>query len=280
MAHDLPIHRLHDEGEIMKHAVCVCCITMSMLGCAPAQVFQLIPQDSNVRWLQGQQIIRRDSNGVAFIASFNRTWGTYLVIDVEVVNGSDTTFLLDPSVFYYRLSVSRGAHEAGLAQRFPAMNPERELARLDKLTSRTVANHQTLTVLNSVAEVADLALDIAEAGDRTKEEQHRDAEEDYRRTVDRHLEQREYEGRITNLSQLRDYWSSSILRKTHVGPGESASGKIALPAMPVAEFMDGRLQSDSTSRIRRKFIQCTYALALHCPVAGTVHRLDFEVKKL
>ncbi len=183
-------------------------------------------------------------------------------------------------MFYYQVSVSRGGRFAGLAQKFAALDPERELVRLDKLVSRTAAEHQTLTVLNSVVEVADLALDIAEVGDRAKEEQDRDAEEDHRRAVDRHLEQREYEGKITNLNQLRDYWSSSMLRKTHVGPGESASGKIVLSAMPVAEFMDGRLHSDSTSRIRRQSLQCTYALALHCQVAGTVHRLDFEVKRL
>lgn len=251
-----------------------------LAGCTPAAVYHLDSREPDIRWFHGQELIRRESGGVSFVVSFHRCWSSYLVFDVEVINRSDSAILVEPEKFYYQLSVKYGDLEAALQQKFMAVNPETQLHMLDKQVSSEDARHQTFATMDAIAGVADLVVDIAEAGERTAREEDQDARRDFERAADRHTENVEYERTITNLGALRAYWASQVLRKTHLGPRQSVSGKIAMATFPIDAFLKGTFNNHATLRIRTDKVRPVYMLTMRCPVADSTFAVDFMIKKL
>src|SRR5260221_123105 len=92
----------------------------------------------------------------------------YLVFDVTVVNRSDSTLLIEPQEFTFTLASSGGGLRPAQQKPFPAVDPEAELARIDKVTSALESGHATGAMLDAIGDVAEAVADVAGAGSKTK----------------------------------------------------------------------------------------------------------------
>src|SRR5260221_14788311 len=92
----------------------------------------------------------------------------YLVFDVTVVNRSDSTLLIEPQEFTFTLASSGGGLRPAQQKPFPAVDPEVELARLDKVASAVESGHATGAILNAIGDVAEAGADGAGGGARNK----------------------------------------------------------------------------------------------------------------
>src|SRR5437762_8998561 len=119
-------------------------------GCAPDSIFQLTSRDPDARWSQGLQLVRKESDGVSVVASFERSLGAYLVFDVTIVNRSDSTFLIEPEQFTYTLASSGKELATAARGPFPAVDPEDQLERLDKDVSALAASRATVAMLDAI----------------------------------------------------------------------------------------------------------------------------------
>lgn len=263
----------------MKHVLVLSAILI-ISACSPAPVYHLTSRDTDVAWYHGQQLVRREAGGITLVVSFHRSWNSFLVFDVEIINRSDSTILVEPEKFHHRLSMKSGDATVGLTQKFAAINPEGQLALLDKASASEEARHQTMVALETIAEVADLVGDVAASGERTAEEEDRDERRDFERAASRHMEDVEYENTITNLSDLREYWATHALRKTHVGPRQSVGGKVAMAAYGVTAFMKGELSNRATTKLRSSKPRPEYVLTMVFPVGDTTHAVEYVVRKL
>jgi len=252
-------------------------------GCAPEPVFHLTARDSDARWRQGRQWVRHESGGVSLVASFDRTLGGCLVFDVLVVNRSDSPILIEPEAFNFTLASSGRELRAALRHPYPAVDPEAQLARIDKYLSAIEAGHATGRVLDAIGGLGNAVLEVAEAGTRTEADQERDAQLDLERACERHEADEAHESAIATLSQARDYWASRALRRTQLDPRQSVRGKIALPTGPMGRLLAGIDRSrsittfvDEAALTPREVL----ILTLHSPMEAETEGIEFIVRRL
>lgn len=249
-------------------------------GCRPATVYQLTTREPDARWHQGRQLIRREADGVSMVASFDRTWGRYLVFEVVIINHSDSTIMVEPRAFSYSVAAENGAIPDKLARPVAAVDPESELAQLDKWASAQQSSHEMNSMMNALGEVLDVAADIAEAGSRTDEEKSLDAQQDLGRAVERQNERQDHAATMTNLAVLRDYWASRALRRTELEPRQSIGGKIALPTNVLWKLEARHRSERGTGLWRTGPDGFNVLLRLDCPLGAARQVVEFDVRKL
>ena len=258
-------------------------IILLAAGCGQDPVLQLTSRDPDARWLQGQQVIRRESDGVSVVASFSRSWGGHLIFDIMVANRSDSTLLIEPQQFNYTLASTRDGLRPAFRKPHAAGDPEVELARLDKHASEMESSHATSTMLNAFTDLADMVADLAETGSRTEAEEDRDAQLDLERAIERHQADEDHESTMASLSQRRESLATRALRRTHLGPGEWVSGKIALPVASIPRLLARPVRSGSiTDFIDRSALapDDTLTLILHLPIGAGTEGMEYVVRKL
>ena len=212
-------------------------LALLLTGCMTVPVYRLTSFDPGARWSHGRQWVVHDSGGVSVEVSYDRCWSQYVLFHVVVTNFTDTMLRVDPAQFTYEVAGER-EHAKRRSRRYPAVDLEEAIHRLDQLAASQQGAHATFGFLGLLSGAADLVNDIAESGKRTEEEQRQDDAEDAEREALRQDEQSEFESRMYSLEQERDRWATSALRKTDLAPGESVGGKLLLAAAPVQREVD------------------------------------------
>ena len=134
-------------------------------GCA-APAFDLVSRDPESPWLTGTRWVRTESSRATVSTSFVHTLADHMVFEVEVVNQTDSTLVVDPERFSYVLSSSDHDLPARLGRRVAAASPATVVARLDKEGARVKREYgrrnegAVLAVLAGAVVVAAIALDL------------------------------------------------------------------------------------------------------------------------
>lgn len=266
----------------MRKLACLVLLLLSA-GCEPAPILQLTSRDPDARWLEGQQLVRHESDGVSVVASFERSLGMYLVFQVTIVNRSDSTLRIDPRDFNFTLATSHGALRPAQQRPFPAVDPETELARIDKISSALESGHATGATLDAIGDLAEAVVGVATAGSKTKAEQEAEEKSDLERAIERHEADETHARTMASLAESRDYWASRALRRTQLGPRESISGKIALPAGPIPALLARPEHSTSITTVHDRTglpPDAVLTLTLHAPTGCGARGMEFVVREL
>jgi hypothetical protein len=236
-------------------------------GCAGPS-FDLVSRDPESPWLVGDQRVRTESSLASVNTAFNGVWLDHLIFEVEVVNQSDSTLVVDPEGFTYTLS-SSGKLPKGLKRTVAAAGPDAVVARLDKAIWRQEDASFIVTALVGLTIIAAVALGTVEFGTVVESVQGAELA-----TVDNHPDPTP----AMQLRRARESYVTRLLRRVELSPGESVRGEVWLPAGPVVKAM-GPIPSQSdvsiTATPPRK--QADHGLTLRTPAELGGQEIDFSV---
>lgn len=201
----------------------------------PAPLYEYEPIDDVSFWDNGQDYIVKETDDITLTVSSDRAGREEAGFYVNVYNRTESVFLLDPydfSILYLAADTSTVIDE-----HLHAVNPEERLKEIDQMASQEEADFKTDKAVHFTFNIIDFIGDIASIGSRSYGEVLQDVSNDLERQE--LMEIREYEhGEIMEqYNQNILFWSQTVLRKTTLGPNNSADGLVFFPINPKAKFV-------------------------------------------
>lgn len=201
-----------------------------LTGCAPS-LFELASIEENYEYYQGRQIIsKEDSNAVVFL-NFEEQRDTYFLLYVEAVNKTAQPYNLNPTGIYMEI-LEPAVGENIEHRRFYALDPERQIERLDEDMKDLETSHAVAQGLHGLFAVFEVVSDIA-ADDG--EEAVYDAAK-WGTVI--HAEEIDHEIETGQLENAKYYWQNEVLRKTTLYKDERFGGIIYVPFDKNAELVE------------------------------------------
>jgi len=230
-----------------------------LLACANASpVFRLdsTGADSSATWVQGRHILTRTADSLTVSIAYERSTNRDHVFRMVVRNRSNATVLFDPTNVVARAATRRlssmptdSLPSDVVAVRVRARDPEEEILKADLKKSRERADAANEAAVDLLAVTFDIAADVAEeaSGNRTEQERTTDAVEDaeFAESMERRAARRRRT--ISAVQRRRDLWSSVAFRKTTLPPGTHAGGRIFVPIVEDARFVELRIEAGSAA---------------------------------
>ncbi|PWN05550.1 hypothetical protein [Rhodohalobacter mucosus] len=222
------------------------CISAGMIvilsSCAPDPVFRLQSDDENADdhnsvMQNGMEYLISDLDQSGAVLAYYRHIGDRIVMDLEVFNYSDEVVRFAPSdVHYVARSRDFKQNANGELEWFQhvieegsAIDPEKTMLDIDMAASREEAQERTALLLDGISATLDLASDISDAGNLTRNELRKRENRRIRDAIYRTERRDYYYQNIASLNNQRTYWETRSLRTTDLLPDESVAGEISIP---------------------------------------------------
>jgi len=207
-------------------------------GCAPEPVFRLESQEDDVLNYRGMEYLHSEGENSSVTMAYYRHIGQHIVMDVEIVNYSDSIVQIDTPNFKYSAKEDFSDGSFNPLGGGTAYDPERVILNLDMASSRAEANERTNRVLDGLGATATIASDIANAGNQTTEERNQRENERTRAALERMERRDQFYERVSSLNEQRAYWETEVLRKTDLYPDESIAGEVRFPVYEDANVVE------------------------------------------
>jgi len=240
-----------ENSQIMKQpfSFLVGLSILLLVSCsAPRNILKLQPQSDQTSWFYGQEFTGDSVFGIIAKVAFDEVQHPWYAFDVEITNRSNMSFLVDPSQFY--VVPLNGKNEPMSLDKTYAVDPEAKIMELNKDLSINSANQKNQLGISLLAAGIDIATGIAVMSDDNPRN-------DNLRTdllplalasgADNKFE-------AIDLNALRDTWKSTTLRKTTLEKGYTMHGKVLVPVLPDASYIQLNIPVDNEI-IRINFMQ-------------------------
>lgn len=224
--HDLYFILKENKNYVaMKSLFLSLSLMIFLQACSPRPVFRMTPQAKNTTFNQGTEYVHLQEGGIELTMSYYRHLGDRFVMDVEIVNTTDSVLRVDPLQFSYEAYKAMSANfpresDPIFATR-KAINPEQELIRKDMAISRSIASQKTSTVLYAIGQAASVGQSIMEENPEEREELSEQRQEN---AINHEINQQNREIHRQNLRDQREVWELKALRKTDLFPNEYIRG--------------------------------------------------------
>lgn len=192
----------------------------------PNAVMKLTADSPEAKWYKGKQILTIENEIVSIQLSFDRTSSDNYLFDVDVLNTSDSTLLVDPQKFYYSLIDPKSRKNPVIVN---ARDPEVTILDLQKRYALNQSRVETEKMsyafgyfLNAVGQTAALV-----KGDREASENFNQNYQDLER--EEFLEDVRNQKIAESLESTSYIWEILALRKTTLRKNESINGVVFFP---------------------------------------------------
>ena len=187
-------------------------------ACA-SPVWRLHPVSDKIRWDQGNALVSKTNDGLTATLHYIRHNGYSMVLDLELVNETDQSLLVDPKFIHvYTFTSHPESISANIGNTFFATDPEQQLIHIEKTMSRETNSYAAGLILNA-------------AVDLTSSEQERISN-----SIDRQTASADFDSRLASLDSQHNAWRNMALRKTDLEPGQVVNGFIQIPFDPNSSF--------------------------------------------
>jgi hypothetical protein len=214
------------------------CGTIIISGCAPEPVFRLESQHDEVLNYHGMEYLISEGEQSSVTMAYYRHMGQYIVMDIEVMNHSDSVVQIDTPNFKFSAKHDYSDGSFDPLDGGTAYDPEQILLNLDLASSRAEANERTSQLLDGLSATAYIASDIANAGNQTTEERNVRENERTRLAIERADRRDQFYARVSSLNEQRAYWETEVLRKTDLYPDEAIAGEVLYPVVEDANIIE------------------------------------------
>ncbi|MEN8194724.1 MAG: hypothetical protein ABFS12_18025, partial [Bacteroidota bacterium] len=200
----------------------ICFVT---IGCSAPTVFNLETTDSEYNYHKGNKVVWREDSIATTLLNFEYHEGEYFSFYTEITNNSNSTYLVDPALFYAEIIKPSSK---GIA----VIDPELKIKQIEDEIRDTESSKEAAIGMNIIFGLFNVVADIA--SDAPPEE-----------VVDdvafwgtsAHNEAVEHDIAKENLHNLKLYWEKNVLRKTTLAPGDYIGGLFYLPVQYDAELL-------------------------------------------
>lgn len=203
----------------------------------PNAVLKLRPKTEDIEWYKGKEIATVTNDSVSIIISYDRSLNDDYLFDVDIINYSEKTLLVEPEKFYYKM-ISGTIEQNELLSPTVAKDPEKVILDLQKAYALHQSQVQTQTMIYSLgyflqfaAQTKALVTNDAELSEEVDERSHRMRESEL---IDDIQNQRVSE----SLDNSTYMWEILTLRKTNLRKDESISGKVFFPVKERAKTLE------------------------------------------
>jgi hypothetical protein len=203
----------------------------------PASILKLKPQTENLEWYKGKEIATLTNDSISIIISFDRSLNNDYLFDVDVINYSEKSLLVEPEKFSYKM-ISGTKKQNELLTATTAKDPEKVILDLQKAYSLHQSQVQTQTMVYSLgyflqfaSQTKALVTNDVELSNRVDRQGHRLKENEL---IDDIQNQRVSE----SLENSTYIWEILALRKTTLKKNESISGKVFFPVRETAKKLE------------------------------------------
>jgi len=215
-------------------------ITFIWTSCStPKSIINLKPQSEQTSWFYGQEFTGDSLYGIIAQVAFDQINDPWYLFDVEITNRSNMPYEVDPAkIFCVPLN---GMLVPLTKDTLYAVNPETKLKELDKELAINKNRQKNQLGLTLLAAGIDIATAIVVSTDNNPRN-------DYIRTdmlpaaiaqgQENHFE-------AIDLNELRETWKSTTLRKTTMDKGYVMRGKLLVPMVPNAAYIQLNIPVDN-----------------------------------
>jgi hypothetical protein len=221
----------------------------------PQNIIRLQPENEEGTWLNGQQFISDSINGIIYEVGFDQMIDNRYWFDFNITNLSNLPVMIDPGDFY--LQAFDGRKQPLSELKVPAVNPENEILKIDKLISKNQARGLNQMGVVLMAATIDVATGIAAVSDD-------DPHNDHMRTHlvhDAMAVAADHDYAIRSLDDVKDTWKNTTIRKTTLNSNYNMKGKVFFPAFRDAVYIKLYLPVDD------EFVEMDY-MQIQFPVRG------------
>ncbi|MCU7496282.1 MAG: hypothetical protein HF314_02065 [Ignavibacteria bacterium] len=247
----------------LKPVVVVFIVLFSFLqfNCGSTAVYRLSSIDGEPVWDYGWEVVGKKNNAGEAHISFVEAKDGYFVFLLNYENRTEKPVLLDPGEIYYEVFRDSIPRHPGMVQRTYAVDPELELAGIEKKSSSLDASERSRLGLSAIVSTIDVVGSVVSIGTKrsSKELKKQEKEREERMIADENAKI-SYENDKATLAGEKDYWMNDVLRKVTVFPGEKEGGYFHVSIRRNADF-----------------------IRLIIPVGGNLYSFDYrqyEVKSL
>lgn len=248
------IYRRVEKSDIMKQSNLVffgiCLIIFSSCS-TPKEIIKLKPQSDKTSWFYGQEFTGDSVFGVIAKVAFDEIQPPYYAFDVEVVNRSNMDYLVDPSQMFIVPLDGNGKPYKG--DTIHAADPEEKIMEMDRKLSVNASNRKNGLGLTLLAAGIDIATGIAVLSDDNPRNDN--LRTDLLPVAMAANAETKYVAQ--DLNELRDAWKSTTLRKTTLQSGFSIHGKLLVPLVPDASYIQLNVPVDN-GMIKINFMQVKF----------------------
>jgi len=209
-----------------------------MAGCAPEPVFRLESQQDDVLNYRGMEYLHSEGENSSVTMAYYRHFGKHILMDVEIMNHSDSILQVDTPNFKYSAKKEYSDESFDPLRGGTAIDPEQVILNLDMASSRAEANERTSRVLDGITVAANIASDVANVGELTDEELDRRDNQRTREAIERYERRDQFYATVSSLNDQRAYWETEVLRKTDLYPEESIAGEVRFPLVEDANVVE------------------------------------------
>jgi len=217
-------HTIMNRSVILVSGLC---IALLFASCSPRPVYRLSPQANNTTFNQGTEYVHLTKNGIGLTISYYRHLDDRFVMDVEIVNNTDSVLRVGPQQFSYQAYKFTSAtipwEKDNIIAAAKAINPEQKILKTDMAISEIEADQRTSDLLYAIGTAASVASSVTANTEEEREEIKEDQEDSY---VWHQINQRERELNQLSLRDRRKVWEIDAFRKTDLFPDEYIRGYI------------------------------------------------------
>lgn len=221
----------------MKKNLCIVLIIVITLfvSCAKRPIVRLRPVSNTSTWYLGKEVVSFEANDISVAIAFEETDREHAIFYVEIANQSGDTIMIDPNRFYFIQyqnleNLADKSLNHGDRTKFYAVDPEKYILETEKEISRENARYATGKAMDATVGFLGFIDFIAHLGERKSREEMKEEEQEKEREEKRDQEAEEWhEKKIKRLTNIKDKWKISTLRKTTLAPNQAVSGKVYFP---------------------------------------------------
>jgi len=174
---------------------------------------------------------------IEVIIAFDEVYNGLISIDVEIVNNGSESIVVSSELFQgYFLDKNQKELKKNAYQH--AIDPEDQILESDKYLSRENARYAQESGMKALSSLFELTSDIASIGkEKTDAEIEKEIQEDINEEL-QDINDDNYHANVkSNLSNERNKWAFTALRKTTLPPDYSVNGKIYFPLIAKCHFL-------------------------------------------
>lgn len=154
---------------------------------------------------------------------------------VEVENTLDKKIVVQPAKICLEVVKNGGNQYGGVVERFFAIDPNREIAELNKMIKEEESRHSGATAENIIFGVFSVIADVASDIENKEAAVISDV---FNTGVNQVNEETFHTDVEEELAEIKRFWENEVLNKTLVEPGKTAGGFVYLPFSKKAELFN------------------------------------------